>query len=318
MSLAQLTIDDVLAAEADAYLTCAFRLSYIFGQGAIERMLQLPSGGLKLRMVERATNPATVGGLVSDAPMLAAVAFDYAWQGKAPQHGHASDLVADLQAIGQFFSEDTGMDAHDQSLPYAVIAGLPSNQILVSLCKAAYARWAISAGMDLSLTELADLARVSEKTIRMAANPKVAGALKTKKVGNRTAVAPEDALAWLSRRPDFCPTDNSTITAEGSQIEVPEQLRNARQSAEADGRFSSALVASGIPLATWTSLEAGAGHPDLKGLEAERLTLLAGRLELRNPDDFARRVIDHVYDNRRAKDTQRRRHELAKISAGTR
>jgi hypothetical protein len=311
MSLANLSIEDVLAAETDAYLTCAFRLSYLFGEPAIERMLQLPPNGLKATMEGRTAT-------VADAPLLAATAFDYAWLGKAPRHGHVDDLVTDLAAIGQFFSVDSGMDAHDRSLPYSVIGGIPSNEILASLCRAAHARWAISSDMDVSLPDLAALARVSDKTIRMAANPKVPGALKTKKLGNRTVVSPEDALAWLSRRPDFRPTDTSTAAPGGALVAVPDQLRNARQSAESAERFAAALAASGIPQDTWMSLEGGAGHPDLAGLEAGRLIAFARHLELLHPEEFARRVIEHAYDNRSAKDAERRRRELAKLSAGQR
>lgn len=318
MSLANLSIDDVLAAEADAYLTCAFRLSYIFGEPAIERLLQLPAQSLKSAMEDKASNPDKVAESVADAPLLAAAAFDYAWLGKTPRHGHVDDLITDLTAIGQFFSVDSGMETHDRSLPYSVLAGLPSNEILASLCRAAYARWAISSDMDVSLPDLAALARVSDKTIRMAANPKVPGALKTKKLGNRTVVTAEDALAWLSRRPDFRPTDTSTVTAGGMLVGVPEQLKNTRLAAEPNGRFSSALASNEIPLATWMSIEGGDGHPDLEGLEAARLASIARDLGLLHPEEFARRVIEHVYDNRSAKDAERRRRELATLSTGHR
>ena len=315
MSLANLTLEDVLAAQADAYLTCAFRLSYIFGDAAIERLLKLPAQSLGATMEQWASTSDKVGRPVADAPLMAGTAFDYAWLGKAPRDGHINDVVTDLVAIGQFFSVDSGMDAHDRSWPYALIGGMPSNEILVSVCRAAYARWAIANDYSVSLPELAALARVSDKTIRMAANPKNPAALKTSKNGTRTVVEADDALAWLSRRADYRPTDTSTVSSTGALLAVPEQMKNARLAAEPDGTFSAALSAGDIPLASWLHAEDGTGHPDLKGMDAVRLATVARHLELPQPEDFARRVIEHVYDNRKAKDADRLRRELAKLSS---
>lgn len=315
MSLANLTAHDVQAAEADAYMTCAFRLSYIFGNAAIERLLKLPGNALDTAKDQWASGPDKCTLPVADAPLLASIAFDYGWLGKAPRAGHIDDLVTDLLAIAQFFSVDTGLDAHDRSWPYAVIEGMPSNEILVSVCRAAYARSAIANDHVVSLPELAALARVSEKTIRMAANPKNPGALKTTKQGNRTVVEPGDALAWLTRRPDYRPTDTSNIGASGALLAVPEQLKTARVVAEKDGRFAAALATAEIPLSSWLHVEDGTGHPDLKGVDAIRLATAARHLELPHPEEFARRVIEHVFDNRQAKDRERLRRELAKLAS---
>lgn len=315
MSLANLNADDVLAAEADAYMTCAFRLSYIFGDAAIERLLKVPANSLEAAKENWAASTDKSASAVADAPLLASIAFDYAWLGKAPGDAHSEDLVTDLLAIAQFFSVDTGMDAHDRSWPYAVIEGMPSNEILVSVCRAAYARWAIANDHSVSLPDLAALARVSEKTIRMAANPKNPGALKTTKQGNRTVVEADDALAWLSKRSDFRPTDTTTVDASGALLSVPEQLKNTRAAAERTNRFATALATAEIPLASWLHVEDGAGHPDLKGIDAVRLATAARHLALPHPEEFARRVIEHVFDNRQAKDRERLRRELAKLTS---
>lgn len=58
----------------------------------------------------------------------------------------------------------------------------------------------------LSLAEVAMLANMDERSVRNAANPRLATHLKTAQRGNRTFVEPEEALRWLSDRKGFKPT----------------------------------------------------------------------------------------------------------------
>lgn len=55
----------------------------------------------------------------------------------------------------------------------------------------------------LTFRQIALLANLDERTVRNAASLKHGDRLKTVKSGGRTYVEPEDALEWLSKRPDF-------------------------------------------------------------------------------------------------------------------
>lgn len=59
----------------------------------------------------------------------------------------------------------------------------------------------------LSFRELALLAHLDERTVRNAASSKGEDRLPTYRSGGRAYIAPDAARAWLSRRPDFKPTE---------------------------------------------------------------------------------------------------------------
>jgi transcriptional regulator with XRE-family HTH domain len=56
---------------------------------------------------------------------------------------------------------------------------------------------------ELTFRQIALLANLDERTVRNAASLKHGDRIKTVKRGGRTYVEPEDALEWLSKRPDF-------------------------------------------------------------------------------------------------------------------
>lgn len=58
----------------------------------------------------------------------------------------------------------------------------------------------------LTLSEVALLANMDERSVRNAANPKLPDPLKTAQVGKRSLVNPEEARRWLSGRKGFIPT----------------------------------------------------------------------------------------------------------------
>lgn len=67
----------------------------------------------------------------------------------------------------------------------------------------AYARWALEEDAGITIKDLALIADVTEKTIRMAANPKLPDSIKTTRSGGRTYIDQEEALRWLRKRPGF-------------------------------------------------------------------------------------------------------------------
>lgn len=72
----------------------------------------------------------------------------------------------------------------------------------------------------LTLSEVALLANMDERSVRNAANPKLPDPLKTEQVGKRSLVNPEEARRWLSGRKGFIPTNKH----EGAVPERPQEF----------------------------------------------------------------------------------------------
>ena len=72
----------------------------------------------------------------------------------------------------------------------------------------------------LTLSHVALLANMDEKSVRNAANPKSKDPLKTFSHGSRTYVNAEDAKDWLSRRRGFKPTEYIDRLAERDLAQV--------------------------------------------------------------------------------------------------
>ena len=97
--------------------------------------------------------------------------------------------------------------------------------MLKSVMAAALARYILHEGDDVTFDQLAALAQVAEKTVRMAANPKLKNALRTISApGNRAYIRAEDALEWLGRRKDFRPTRFDAGSKGQPPIRTPEDL----------------------------------------------------------------------------------------------
>ena len=72
----------------------------------------------------------------------------------------------------------------------------------------------------LTLSEIALLANMDERSVRNAANPKLPDPLKTEQVGKRSLVNPEEARRWLSGRKGFIPTK----VCEGAVAQRPQEF----------------------------------------------------------------------------------------------
>lgn len=89
---------------------------------------------------------------------------------------------------------------------------------LLRINAAVNARLRLDNDLPITMAQLAAQARVSEKTVRMAANPNNEQPLITIKDGPKTFVEPNVALEWLNRRGDFKPT--RYFAAEGSRPQL--------------------------------------------------------------------------------------------------
>lgn len=83
-------------------------------------------------------------------------------------------------------------------------------------------------GGYLTLAEVAILADMDERSVRNAANPKLADPLKTTPIGKRSLVSVEEANRWLAGRKGFVPTrHNETFVKHRPpewDIEMPEDV----------------------------------------------------------------------------------------------
>ena len=83
-------------------------------------------------------------------------------------------------------------------------------------------------GGYLTLAEVALLANMDERSVRNAANPKLADPLKTTPIGKRSLVSVEEANRWLVGRKGFIPTHHSETFVKHRppewDIEMPEEV----------------------------------------------------------------------------------------------
>lgn len=147
--------------------------------------------------------------------------------------------LADFAWEGSWRLDDVSLlDAFRVTVPLNVLLdaklvlpdGIPifpdeDRDTLKLVMSAALARYALLTGDDLSFDQLAAIARVAEKTVRMAANPKIRNALRTESApGNRTYINPDHALEWLRRRKDFKETRLNSSVDDQSAIRSPRDL----------------------------------------------------------------------------------------------
>jgi hypothetical protein len=119
-------------------------------------------------------------------------AYDYVMNARWPT---GNDIPEPLEEVAQFMEFWDRLTPEDSYCRY--------------VHDAAFARWAIDEPweeMNLDFGQIALLAEVDERTVRNAASGKGPNQLLTIKVGSKTLVRPEDALAWLKTRPSFRPT----------------------------------------------------------------------------------------------------------------
>ncbi|MGR6035522.1 MAG: hypothetical protein ACU4EQ_04755 [Candidatus Nitrosoglobus sp.] len=69
----------------------------------------------------------------------------------------------------------------------------------------AFARWALEEDAGITIKDLALIAEVTEKTVRMAANPKLPDSIKTMRSGGRTYIDQEEASVALAQEATWFP-----------------------------------------------------------------------------------------------------------------
>lgn len=168
-----------------------------------------------------------------------------------------------------------------------------SSAVLREVLEAAQTRLAIDLGKDITISMLAALAGVAEKTLRMAANPNNDRALKTFKEGTSTFIKSEDALEWLGRRSDFKPTRYFVSAGAMPRLVNFPSLGSHLASVRTSRGWSvedvgAALEWSDDLVADLAAVESARAPDGLENLTPKALAGLAGHLGIHAPTEFAR------------------------------
>jgi hypothetical protein len=268
---------DTAARAAEDLLLGLFQvLNELVDPEAASRLLAVPpteiEDWLKDGVEDRARSALQLASLPRNAASLA----EYAWGGHFP--GSEGDLD---EVIHEALVALPLLQGGEGELVNAVGDGLVSEEtrgILTKTVDAAVARRTLDSRAygDLTVPMLAALAGVSEKTIRMAANPKNPEALRTTKVGNSTFVLSDDALDWLRRRGGFQETIYNFSSNSTPPIKGPESLARALTTLRSRRAMAAADVANALG---WNSEKVGAYE------QLEKGQLIASRIPF-SPDDL--------------------------------
>lgn len=268
--------DRAVRAAEDVLLGLFQILNDLVDPDAASRLLAVAPSDLEDWLKDGVEDRARSALRLAAFPRNAAALAEYAWGGRYPgSEGDLDDSIHDALTVLPLLQSGEG------ELVNAVGDGVISEEsrdILTKTVDAAIARRTLDSRAygDLTVPMLAALAGVSEKTIRMAANPKNPEALRTTKVGNSTFVLSDDALDWLRRRDGFQETIYNFSSNSTPSIKDPESLARALTTLRSRRAMSTADVANALG---WNSEKTG-GYEQL-----EQGQLVASRIPFA-PDDL--------------------------------
>lgn len=192
---------------------------------SIERLYGAGTGGGLLGHPGSSTRDlAAEDALIEESPLWRAVCdmYDYGIQGKKMEWLGNDDSLSDIYADVELFLR--GLDSlslylEEDEVPWPTRA--------IRVVRTAVARHLLDGGTRytdyedgffgaLSLGEVALLADMDERSVRNAANLKLANPLVTESIGKRTVVSVEEARRWLVGRKGFVSTGGSAQQKETS------------------------------------------------------------------------------------------------------
>ena len=219
-------------------------------------------------------------GVDETAARLATYAWDGTWSGNDNNLLDAlSELSTAAEATRGMFMLPDGSELYSQE----------EAANLLLLQTAATARRELNEGESIRVEDLAALAGIAEKTVRMATNPKSSNPLQVTKQGHWTLITASDALAWLERRGDFKPTRMDTATPLLTTLSdlaeaIKERMARLGKTLQATARevhFNKSTAAA------LEKLLASPTESDGTGLKPSQLKALADVLEFGDPVAFA-------------------------------
>lgn len=225
-----------------------------------------------------------------DLPFVTQRLAEYAYQGI----GFESDTAL-LDALHALSSADELVKANLVLPNGDELWDEEHRRVIAQLSKAAHARRSLDEGESVTVDELAALARIAEKTVRMATNPAKPGSMRVTKDGHWAYIEAAEALAWLSRRGDFLPTRKNAGPAQQKAITDPQSLADAcRRGREQFGadmtHLASELGWTAAQLKAYELIEVGDITEQMACFPPQALLALAQYYGLSQPHDFARQA----------------------------
>jgi hypothetical protein len=172
---------------------------FVFGRDLIDRPKLSRSPG------DDFTRPGAAGATIERSFVMERMqqAYDFVTTGVWNETG-VEEFACELEALESLCRIDLGSPSGRTLAPSIDTSRLPSpQQMCQRVLEHAKVRLSLHHGNPLELTEIALLAGLAEKTVRMAANPKGKDRLVIFKEGHRTFVEPDEALRWLSSKAGF-------------------------------------------------------------------------------------------------------------------
>ena len=295
------TKEAAMYAAEQLVLGVAVHCSYLISPVAGAQILEMPTDQFEVivRAEDRRSIRPTLDPDRFEIIGLIGRMADFAWRGEwFSNESGLSEAITELNVLDQWLEQP----AFD---PYGEPIVDDSSRGLLRLTRdAATGRWLLGEdGGALGLDQLAALAGVSDKTIRMAANPKKPGHIKTAKVGTRTVVDAEDALEWLTRRPSFHPT-RMNVELDG-QVHVADAAtlamvcsRFRERSGMNISTLRKALHWSASDTLSYQNMERGHFEHDSPTFNAAQMIQLAEALQLPHKEQFVRDAIRVVVNSR--------------------
>ena len=225
-----------------------------------------------------------------DLPYVSRRLAEYAYQGVGFENDNALS-----EALHELSSAEELVKASLMLPDGTTHWGEEDRQIIERLSKAARARQSLDQGGSVTVDELAALARIAEKTVRMATNPAKPGSMRVTKDGHWAYIEAAEALAWLGRRSDFVSTSQSASFAQPTTIEDARSLADiclrGRERVGTDvAGLASALGWADAQRKAYEQLEAGQIHGQMTQFPPKLLLAMAEHFGLPQPHDFARQA----------------------------
>lgn len=236
--------------------------------------------------------------IVVNLPHIARRLADYAYMGVAFDDDNALS-----EALHEFASAEELLKITLMLPNGNVLWDEEDRQVIADLGKAARARQSLDQGESVTVDELAALARIAEKTVRMATNPAKPGSMRVTKDGHWAYIEASEALTWLGRRKDFIPTRRDSGAPQQKMIVGADDLadicRICREKKGEDlAELASSLGWTNAQREAYEQIEAGDIKEQMTHFPPQALFALAQHYDLQQPIDFAHqayRLLAHRY-----------------------
>lgn len=224
----------------------------------------------------------------AELPHAVAWVSDYAWGGYADDHvlDAMHELSSAVELCGANLMLPDGTDLYPEE----------NKALLRQLLNATNARMSLDEGDSVRVEELAALARVAEKTVRMATNPSRPGSIRVRKEGHWAFIDAPEALAWLRRRDDFQPTrkrgnqgDQPLIADAASLASTCSQWR--KHKAVSIEALTKALHWTASQRKAYQQIEAAELIDQMTRFSPQALQALGKFLGMPQPEAFARQAF---------------------------